>query len=122
MALIFFIPGVYLEFPSDPWEHFRRINAWSAATTVGDHSTWFKFSYFFAYSLVGRVSANQQFYWLNVYYTAVCLLLCWQYFRLALAAGLTKEASFIFVLLQSLLFGNSTFSFYRYYGIASTIF
>ncbi|HTQ30686.1 MAG TPA: hypothetical protein VMI53_05700 [Opitutaceae bacterium] len=122
LALVFLIPGAYLEFPSDPWEHFRRLNEWSAVTVVGDHSAWFKSGYFFAYSLVGRMPENQRFFWLNLYYTGVCLLLAWQCFRLALAAGLGKSAAFVFVLLQALLFGNSSFSFYRYYGIAPTIF
>ncbi|HZP60906.1 MAG TPA: hypothetical protein VFB27_11340 [Opitutaceae bacterium] len=122
LALVFFIPGAYLEFPSDPWEHFRRINEWSAVTAVSDHSAWFKSGYFFAYSLMGRTPVNQQFFWLNLYYTGVCLLLAWQCFRLALATGLGKGSAFVFVLLQALLFGNSSFSFYRYYGISTTIF
>jgi hypothetical protein len=122
LALIFFIPGVYLEFPSDPWVHYARINEWSNLVEVGTHSAWFKSSYFLAYSLLGHISADRQIFWLDVYYTGACLLLCWQYYRLARVAGLGERAAFLFVLLQVLLFGNSVFSFYRYYGIASTIF
>jgi hypothetical protein len=122
LALLFLIPGAYLEFPSDPWEHLSRINEWSATLTVGAHSAWHKSGYFFAYSVIGRASPDNQLFWLDFYFSGVCLLLCWQYYLLAGAAGLGKRAAFLFVLLQTLLFGNVTFSFYRYYGLASTMF
>jgi len=122
LALIFYIPGVYLEWPSDPWEHLRRINEWHIDATVGAHSSWLKSSYFFTYSLVGQTSALTQLAWLDVYYTGICLLLCWQYYRLARACGMGDRASMVFVLLQALLFGNNVFSFYRYYGISSSIY
>jgi hypothetical protein len=122
LALIFYIPGPYLEFPSDPWMHLGRIIEWKNLTNIGTHSAWSKSSYFFAYSLLGKISAYRLFFWLDIYYTGACLLLCWQYFRLAEAVGLGKRAAFIFVLLQALLFGNSVFGFYRYYGISSSIF
>ena len=121
LALIFYIPGVYLEWPSDPWQHYARIHEWADLVMVGDHSTWNKSSYFFTYSLVVLSPANRQFIWLDIYYTGICLLLCWQYFRLALTIGMNNSAATIFVLLQTLLFGNDVFGFYRYYGIASTI-
>jgi len=122
LALLFSLPGVYLEWPSDPWEHLRRIFEWSADATVGAHSAWPKSSYFFTYTLVGGIPAIHQLAWLNVYYTAICLLLCWQYYRLALASGLSERASLIFVILQTILFGNNVFSFYRYYGLSSSIY
>jgi hypothetical protein len=71
--------------------------------------------------LTGHFTGRVQLIWLNVYYTAICLLLCWQYYRLARAVGLGKQTSFSFVLLQALLFGNNIFSFYRYYGLSSSI-
>ena len=122
LALIFYIPGPYLEFPSDPWMHLGRIIEWTNLTNVGSHSAWSKSSYFFAYSLLGKISAGRLLFWLDAYYTGACLLLCWQYFRLAEAIGLSKRAAFIFVLLQALVFGNDVFGFYRYYGISSSIF
>jgi hypothetical protein len=123
LALLFYIPGVYLEFPADPWEHYARINGWSYLQTVGEHSYWAKSSYFLAYSLLGRIAPpTRQLFWLDFYYTGVCLLLCWQYFRLARAVGLGERASMMFVILQTVLFGNNIFGFYRYYGISSSIF
>jgi hypothetical protein len=122
LTLIFAIPGIYLEWPSDPWEHLRRINEWHIHDIVTAHSSWTKSSYFFPYSLTGHVTGLTQLSWLNVYYTAICLLLCWQYYRLGRAVGLSERTSFVFVLLQALLFGNNVFSFYRYYGLSSSIF
>ena len=123
LALLFWIPGVYLEFPADPWQHYARINEWSWLHTVGEHSTWAKSSYFLAYSLLGKIAPpTRQLFWLDFYYTGACLLLCWQYFRLARAVGLGERASMLFVILQTVLFGNNIFGFYRYYGISSSIF
>jgi hypothetical protein len=123
LGLLFYIPGVYLEYPADPWEHYRRINAWQIANTVGEAWPWDKTSYFLAYSLIGRIAPpTRQLFWLDFYYTGCCLLLCWQYYRLARAVGLGKRASMLFVILQSVMFGNNIFGFYRYYAISSSIF
>ena len=122
LALIFWSPGVYLEWPSDPWEHLRRINEWHAHGLVTEHSSWMKSSYFLPYTLTGHTTGLGQLSWLNLYYVGICLLLCWQYFRLARAVSLGERASFLFVLLQAMLMGNNTFSFYRYYGLSSSIY
>jgi hypothetical protein len=123
LGLLFWIPGVYLEYPADPWQHYSRINKWSGLQTVGEHSVWNKSSYFLAYSLLGQIAPPaRQLFWLDLYYTGCCLLLCWQYYRLVRAVGLGGRASMLFVLLQAFLFGNNLFGFYRYYGISSTIF
>jgi len=122
LGLLFCIPGIYLEWPSDPWEHLHRINEWHALDEVTAHSAWEKSSYFLTYSLTQHATGLAQVDWLNIYYTAVCLLLSWQYYRLARAVGLSERASFIFVLLSVLTFGNNIFSFYRYYGISSSIY
>ena len=122
LALLFYIPGVYLEWPSDPWEHLRRINEWRVLDTVTAHSAWMKSSYLIPYSLLSWVTGLRQIFWLDFYYTGICLLLCWQYYRLARACDLSEQASMMFVLLQALLFGNNIFSFYRYYGISSSIY
>lgn len=121
LALIFWIPGIYLEWPSDPWEHLRRINEWHILDQVTAHSSWKKSSYFLPYSLTGHTTGLIQLTWLNLYYVCVCLALGWQYFRLARAVGLGERASFIFVLLGAVTFGNNVFSFYRYYGLSTSI-
>lgn len=122
LALIFWIPGIYLEWPSDPWEHLRRINEWHILSHVTAHSSWRKSSYFLPYSLTSHTTGLVQLHCLNLYYIGICLLLSWQYYRLARAVGLGERMSFLFVLLNALTFGNSVFSFYRYYGLSSSIF
>jgi hypothetical protein len=122
LALIFYIPGAYLEWPSDPWEHLRRINEWRILDTVGAHYIWHKSAHFIPYSLLSCCSRSQQLSWLDFYYTGICLLLCWQYYRLSRTCGLGERTSMVFVIAQTLLFGNDVFSFYRYYGISSSIY
>lgn len=123
LGLLFWIPGVYLEFPADPWHHFSRVNEWSWLQTVTEHSYWKKSSYFLAYSLVGQIAPPVlQLKWFDVFYTGCCLLLCWQYYRLARALCLGARASVVFVLLQALLIGNNLIGFYRYYGMSSSLF
>jgi hypothetical protein len=89
---------------------------------VGDHSAGYKSFYFFAYSWVGWLAPAHLLSWLNVYYVGACLLLAWQYYLLAKAVGLDRRWAFLFVLLNAITFGNSVFSFYRYYGLSSSIF
>ena len=123
LALVFWIPGVYLEFPADPWQHYARTTEWGWHGLVTQHTTWTKSSYFLAYSFIGHITPPlRQLRGFDVYYTACCLLLCWQYYRLARAIGFSERASLMFVLLQTLLFGNNLFGFYRYYGMSSSVF
>lgn len=121
IVLIIAIPGAYLEYPSDPWEHLARINEWGFNSIVTDHHAWRKSSYFLAYSIVGHETGSNQFVWLGLYYVIISLLLCLQFYRLARAVKLPRSAAVVFVILQLLLFGNNIFSFFRYYGVASTI-
>lgn len=123
LAMLFWIPGVYLEFPSDPWAHLGRINEWSVLDRIDEHSSWQKTTYFLSYSILGRTGfVGQQQVLLDVFYTACCLLLCWQYYRLARALRLGVSSSLAFVIILILTFGNNLFGFYRYYGISSTLF
>lgn len=122
LGLLLYIPGVYLEWPSDPWEHLQRINEWQILNTVTAHSTWLKSSYAIPYSMLCWCTGLRQLFWLDFYYTGICLLLCWQYYRLARSCDLSERASMMFLVLQILLFGNNIFSFYRYYGISSSIY
>lgn len=122
LALLFYIPGVYLEWPADPWAHFRWITEWATHDFAGSHSAGYKSLYFFAYTFVARIPAGRQLFCLNIYYTCMCLLLAWQYYLLAKAVGLSPRWAFLSVIVNVLMFGNVCFSFYRYYGLASTIF
>jgi hypothetical protein len=122
LALIFYIPGVYLEWPSDPWEHLRRIYEWRSHSQIADFTAGYKALYFLPYSLVAGVSSAQGLQWLGLYYSAMCLLVCWQYYRLARAVDLASEWATLFVIINVLTFGNVSFSFFRYYGLGTTVF
>ena len=50
------------------------------------------------------------------------MLLAWQYYRLAKTVGLDRRWAFLFVIVNALTFGNSCFSFYRYYGLSTSIY
>lgn len=121
IALVFAIPGIYLEWPADPWEHLRRINAWAAHENVTAHSAWAKSGYYFQYTLVGMWEGLSQRAALTAYYVAINVLLAWQYYRLARAVGLNESTAFVFVALTTVTLGNNVFSFYRYYGLSPSI-
>lgn len=123
IALIFWISGPYLEFPADPWAHYSRINEWEARTYITAHSAGQKASYFFAYSLFGILkNVPLELAALDVFHAAVCLLVTWQYYRLARATELQITPSLIFAILGTVTLGNNIFGFYRYYGISSSAF
>ena len=113
LALMFYIPGTYLEFPSDPWEHLARITHWADSNTL--QALYKSFGYSIPYSFLGTDSTYARFIRLDLYTTGISLILCWQYFRLGVAVGLSNKFSLLFVLIQSVTIGNSTFSFYKYY-------
>lgn len=121
LALLFYIPGVYLEWPSDPWEHLRRINEWQTQSEIVTHSSWLKFGYVLPFTLVRNASVPTEIGRLNGYVTFVSLLLSWQYYRLARAAGLEHRTALFFVFLHAVTFGNNAFSFHRYYGLSSSV-
>lgn len=59
--------------------------------------------------------------WLNIFCVAAIILLCWQHYRLALALALSREGAFVFVVINLITFGNSAFSFTRYYSLSSSV-
>jgi len=122
LALIFLIPGTYLEWPSDPVEHFRRITEWAVHPTIEAHSAGYKSFYFFAYSFLADANPRVQLVLLRAYLSGISLTLAWQYFRLGIAVGLNRRWSFVFVVLHTCLFGNIGFSFDRYYGLSSSMY
>lgn len=121
IGFVLWIPGTYLEFPADPWEHLRRINEWAWHDTIGQHTYWTKSTYFTAFSLIGRATTfKTQVAYLDLFQTSTGFLLSWQYYRLALVTGLPRSGAMLVAIAQLLLAGNSVFGFHRYYGVAST--
>lgn len=119
LALILFIPGAYLEWPSDAWEHLRRIQECSLINDVATHSAEYKGLYFLIYSLIGWAQTDLPFA-AGIYVGCVGMLLAWQTYLLGCSLGLPKPWAFAFVMANLLSYGNSTFSYIRYYGLSTS--
>lgn len=122
LAFVFYMPGAYLEWPADVWEHLRRITEWETQGVVGSHSAGYKSLYFFAYSWIAPWPSGQLLRVIDFYYVAASMTLAWQYYLLARALGFEGRWALMAVAVTALTFGNASFSFFRYYGLASTLF
>ncbi|NER98853.1 MAG: hypothetical protein F6J86_34355 [Symploca sp. SIO1B1] len=120
LAILFIQPGAYLEFPSDPWEHFRRIFSWSAYSFIEDHPIDYKFTYFWGWTLMSQVQPLYRRIALDLYSAFWQLLLAYQFYLLALRLGFDKSWAKVQVVATIFLFGTNLFSFYRYYALSST--
>jgi hypothetical protein len=119
LGLLFLWPGAYLEFPSDPWEHFRRIVLWQRYETVTQNAYWTKFAYFLDWSFLSllkpahyRVGVT----WISAFFQ---LILSFQIYRFCRTLGFSKSWAKIQTLGVVFLFGTNVFSF-RYYALSST--
>lgn len=122
LTLIFWLPGLYLEYPADTWAHYARITEWPLCQVVKDHSAWAKFSHILPFSLISPFESNAiRLQVLNLYCALGGLLLSWQYFQLARACALPTNAAVLFAIAQAFLLGNNAFTFVRYYGLSTTI-
>ena len=121
---LFLIPGAYLEYPADPWEHLARVNRWKEVASFETGLGWVykQCTYFLTYSVLGSFSIGAQLRLLDVYQAVLSTVLSWQYYRLARSCGLTSRASMVFTFAQALLLGNDLFGFYRYYVFSSSLF
>ncbi len=120
IILLFLIPGAYLEFPSDAWEHFRRIFAWQASTLVGDNTVNYKFTYFWGWTLMSKVQPLYRRAALDIYSAFWQFLLAYQFYLFAIRIGFSQSWAKVQVLGTICLFGTNLFSFYRYYALSST--
>lgn len=121
LALLVLLPGAYLEYPSDPWEHFRRLMRWQAGGEIGQYpaDSKFKFSYFFGWSFFQLVSIESRRTLLDYYSAASQLLVLAQIFRLL--SFMTRPAiAVIGVLIFISAFGTSIFGL-RYYALSSSL-
>ncbi|MBE2213385.1 MAG: hypothetical protein IAE82_05900 [Opitutaceae bacterium] len=121
LGMILLLPGIYLEFPADPWEHLFRICEWDRVTSIAAHSASAKATYLIAYSLVDPVPDSWRHAAFNMIAAGSGLLLAWNAYRLGRATALRRSFAYLFTIAYVLLLGNSTFSFFRYYGISSSI-
>lgn len=121
LSLLFLIPGAYLEYPSDPWEHFRRIYAWQGYAFISDNPLNYKFTYFWGWTFMSGVQPLYRRSALGVYSAFWQIVLAYQVYLLALRLGFSKLWARIQVLATICLFGTNVFSFYRYYALSSTL-
>jgi hypothetical protein len=120
LVLLFVLPGAYLEFPSDAWEHLWRLNHFDLDGPVRQNATVAKFAYFWGWSLLSFVPPQHQRLALDVYSAFWQTLLAVQLYRLARAFELPRGWSRLAVFGAVALFGNNLFSFFRYYALSST--
>lgn len=118
--IAFLIPGVYLEYPADPFEHFRRIVSWRSSETIASNSLWTKSFYFWYWSWLELVPIELRRHMLSLISAMTQLILALQVFSLARAFGFDKKYSYLQVVAFIGLFGTSIFGF-RYYALATTI-
>lgn len=121
LALLFCIPGVYLEWPSDAWEHLSRITEWGRIDIISDHRTPAKFGYSLFYSILALFPTG---YWsiiLTSFSGFGALLLTWSFYRLARETLPSPRWSFIAATTCAILLGNTCFAFVRYYGLSTSV-
>ncbi len=117
----FFNVGVYLEFPSDPWTHLFRIFQWEHINQIHQANSNYKFAYFFGFSVLGQLDPINHKFGLNGYHTFWATLTTIQFYKLALSTIKSKTWAKLATTCVLLMLGNSSFSFFSYYGISSTM-
>jgi hypothetical protein len=117
LALLFLLPGVYLEFPSDPWEHFRRTTSWEMAARVAWSGSASRFPYFWNWTFLHGLSPNGVRLALDGLGAFWQLWLCGQFYRTSRAFGFEAKWARLATLVFLATFGNSVFGL-RYYALS----
>jgi hypothetical protein len=120
LTLGFLLPGAYLEFPSDPWEHLRRLNLPRADAPLRAGEFVEKFAYFWGWSflsLLERTSLRSALDLLSAFWQ---ILLAVQLYRFSRRLGFSETWSKIQVFGVLATFGNNIVPFFRYYALSST--
>jgi hypothetical protein len=120
LTAVFLLPGASLEFPGDPWEHLRRLNAWPVDALVRSSPFAHRFAYFWGFTWLTAVDFAHRRLVLDLYSAFWQLLVAFQVFRLARRLGFSPFWSRLQVLGVLAFFGNGEFSFLRYYALSST--
>jgi hypothetical protein len=116
LALGFLLPGAYLEFPSDPWEHLRRMYEWPLSAAPA-HLYAPRFASVFAWSWLGDLAPASRRAGLAAYGAAWQLLVAYQFHALARRLGAPRGWARAQVLGTVFFMGNSALAFYRYYAL-----
>jgi hypothetical protein len=118
---LFFNVGAYLEFPSDPWAHLFRIFQWENINQIHQANSNYKFAYFFGFSILGQLDPTNHKFGLDGYHTFWAILTTIQFYKLALNTIKGKAWAKLATTCVLVMLGNSSFSFFSYYGISSTM-
>jgi len=116
---VFLVPGAYLEYPADPWEHLRRLFQWFAVDVVADGQQRHKFAYFWGHTLVNWVPIEGRRLALDFYAAFWQMLVASQVYALSRRLGFDRALSMLQVVAFVLLFGTNVFGI-RYYALSST--
>lgn len=121
LFVLFLLPGAYLEFPSDVWEHVRRIFVWQRGGIISDYTPdeKLKFTYLFGWSLFQWLPIELRRTGLTVYSAIWQLAVCAQLYRFMIRLAIPRAWAFLHVLAFVFLFGTNVFS-YRYYALSSS--
>jgi hypothetical protein len=120
LAIIFFIVGAHLEFPSDTWTHFRRIFEWQHLQLIEESSSKHKFAYFLGHSFLGWIEPINRRFATDLYSSVCLLLLAFQTYKLAKILGLNENWARLGVLSSIFFLGYDNIGFYLYHGISSS--
>ena len=110
-----------MEFPSDPWTHLLRIFQWEQINQINQANSNYKFAYFFGFSVLGQLDPINHKFGLDGYHTFWAILTTIQFYKLALNTIKSKAWAKLATTCVLLMLGNSSFSFFSYYGISSTM-
>lgn len=119
LFFLFLLPGAYLEFPSDPWDHMWRIFRWGNLQYVSEHIDFLKYGFFWTWSLISWVPVAHHRLALDIYSAALQLLVIYQLYLFCLCLGMERSWAKVQGLAFIALFGTTVFS-YRYYALSST--
>lgn len=119
IVLVLLLPGAYLEYPSDTWEHFRRIFSFTRARSIGEGEMPLKSFYFLAWTWVEWVPIESRRLALAFVAALTQLVVLKQVYELSRALGLSARWSKLHVAAFLAIFGSTAFGI-RYYALAST--
>lgn len=119
LFLLLLLPGAYLEYPSDSWEHFRRIYNWQGVGLFRESVIRERFAYFWGWSLLGWVPISHRVFALGLYAAFWQWILFFQFYLFFRRFGVEKNWAKLSVAGVMLLFGSNVFSL-RYYALSST--
>jgi hypothetical protein len=121
LALVFLLPGAFLEFPGDPWEHVRRLNLPRADEPLRTGGVFvLRLAYFWGWSILSLVEPLRQRAALGVLSAFWQLLVAIQFYRFARRLGFSPAWARVQVVGVVAFFGTNVFSFFRYYALSTT--